>query len=741
MKLSSPRTTHAGRRFSRAGSAASAATDGAPGRRATHVRGLRLVPWFVAGAALSSCVSGPVRTVRSNIEQVESGPIKSFNQSNLIDLAAQDHIGPDLEYRFADTATFQTQRIDSGAGTNHDEVSLHRPALELALTQGPLLWSQTYRMQQDRTLVDAGIDNELVRKDILQRLDWTPEGLPQVSAWFNVRTLEDEFFVDQRVLESRLAISQQVGAFGYSYNLRDERVEDLVRNADSTRLEHILRGTYDERHLDERLSTTLSVFLTERDFSLEVPLGTAPSVQVFATQGLADIDLTPQVSTLPSNAALVDGNPNASAGIDIGGIAGGGQLFWNMGIELPPGGAVDVLELQTLAAVPQNLASQFAFSVWASDDNTFWTLVQGSAAFVYDPALLHFRISIPRVSNRYVKLVNTASPAAAPQVLVTELEAFQLGAGATSATTRTDDSLESATGNFSYRVSDTVRVGYDAFVQSADTRSAGTAIRDELRLDNGLWAAWTPSAKFEGNLRLAEQRIEDDIQRDERTQSVLSVLTWRPLRTLDVDLSYNASDRDINGLDNNHIEATQLLATAQLLRTLRSELLFERNVTEDQANLRRIGRWIASLGLIAQLTSQVELTLRARNDDADTSGAGASQIPDPSEQRYGCAVLYRPTERLIVEIELNWLDNFAGAGLDQRFNIDWIPFEGGSIDLQFDYDRTQNRSINDATTDRWRAAARWTLDPRTFLELQYFANLPDNAPRTEVLQLAFNFSS
>ena len=184
-----------------------------------------------------------------------------------------------------------------------------------------------------------------------------------------------------------------------------------------------------------------------------------------------------------------------------------------------------------------------------------------------------------------------------------------------------------------------------------------------------------------------------------------------------------------------------LLATAQLLRTLRSELLFERNVTEDQANLRRIARWIASMALIAQLSSQVELTVRARNDDADTSGAGAAQVPDPSEQRYGCALLYRPTERLIVEIELNWLDNFAGAGLDQRFNIDWIPFEGGSIDLQFDYDRTQNRSTNDATTDRWRALARWTLDPRTFLELQYFANLPDNAPRTEVVLLSFNFTS
>lgn len=705
------------------------------------VRLVRASPWVVAGATLSGCVSGPVRTVRSNVEHVDSGPLKSLNQNNLIELAAQDHIGPDLQYRFSDTATFQTQRIDAGASTNHDEVSLHRPALELALTQGPILWTQVYRMQQDRSLIDTGADNELVRKDILQRLDWTPDDLPQVTAWFNFRTVEDEFFVDQRAIESRLQVQQAIGPWSYSYNLRDERLLDDQRDAESTRLEQIVRGTYDERHLQDRLSTTVSVFATERDFSTEVPLGTSPTVQVTTPQGLSTIDLTPQVSTLVASPALVDGDAFTPAGIDIGGIASGGQLFWNLGAELPPGGSVDVIELQVAAAVPLNLTSQFSFSVWASDDNTFWTLVQGSAPFVYDPAQLHFRLSVPRLSNRYVKLVNTASPAAAPSVQVTEIELFQLGSNASSARSRSDDSIESATGNFSWRLTDTVRVGYDAFVQAADSNASGTAIRDELRLDNGLWAAWTPSAQFEGNVRVAEQHIDDRIIRDERTRSLLSVLTYRPLRTLDVDLSFNHSDRDINDNDDTTTEATQLLATAQLLRTLRSELLVERNRTDDATNLRRVARWIASASLIAQLTTQVELTLRARRDDAEVSGPGATQIPDPSETRYECAVLYRPTERVIVEVELNWLDSFAGAGLDQRFNIDWIPFEGGSLDLQFDYDRAENRSVNNNTYDRWRALARWTLDPRTYFELQYLADLPQNGNRTEVVLLSFNFTS
>jgi hypothetical protein len=707
----------------------------------TLVRLVRASPWVVAGATLSGCVSGPVRTVRSNVEHVDSGPLKSLNQNNLLELAAQDHIGPDLQYRFSDTATFQTQRIDAGVSTNHDEVSLHRPALELALTQGPILWTQVYRMQQDRSLIDAGADNELVRKDILQRLDWTPDDLPQVTAWFNFRTVEDEFFVDQRAVESRLQVQQVLGPWSYSYNLRDERLLDDQRDAENTRLEHIVRGTYDERHLQDRLSTTVSVFATERDFSTEVPLGTSPTVQVTTPQGLSTIDLTPQVSTLVASPALVDGDPFTPAGIDIGGIASGGQLFWNLGAELPPGGSVDVIELQLAAAVPLNLSSQFSFSVWASDDNTFWTLVQGSAPFVYDPAQLHFRLSIPRLSNRYVKLVNTASPAAAPSVLVTEIELFQLGSNASSTRSRSDDSIESATGNFSWRLADSVRIGYDAFVQSADSNASGTAIRDELRLDNGLWAAWTPTAQFEGNVRVAEQHIDDRIIRDERTRSLLSVLTYRPLRTLDVDLSFNHSDRDINDNDDTTTEATQLLATAQLLRTLRSELLVERNRTEDATNLRRVARWIASASLIAQLTTQVELTLRARRDNAEVSGSGAAQIPDPSETRYECAVLYRPTERVIVEVELNWLDSFAGEGLDQRFNIDWIPFEGGSLDLQFDYDRAENRSVNSNTYDRWRALARWTLDARTYFELQYLADLPQNGNRTEVVLLSFNFTS
>lgn len=706
-------------------------------------RGLTVAPFALAGLVLSSCVSGPVRQVRSNVERIDAGPVQQTSQNNLLTVAAQDYIGPDLEYRVDETFTFNTLRteVPGVTGTSHDETSLNRPTVELALTQGPLVWTQTYRMQQDRTLFDAGADNELVRKDVLQRLDWGGEDLPQLTAWLNYRTVEDRFFVDQESLEARLQANQQIGPFSYDYTLRDEVVRDLDTDAENSRLEHLLRGTYDDRHLDDRLSTTLGVFVNERDFSNEAATGVSPTVQVTPLQGFSDVDLTPQISTLTNNPGLIDGNVVNATGIDIGGFAGGGQLSWNLGVELPPGSAVDVIELQTAATVPANFVSQFAFSAWASDDNTFWTLVQGSVPFVYDPAQLHFRLSIPAIGNRYLKIVNTASPAAAPQVLITELEVFRRAGAGASNTARTDESIYNSNANVSWRLSDTVTVGYDGFVQTADAETDGVATRDELRLDNGLWTSWLPSERFEANLRVSEQRTEDDILTDQLLRNVLGVLTYRPVQTVDIDLSYNYSDRDLDDRDETQLQALQLLGTAQLLRTLRGELLCERNVTDDFANQREIARWIASAALIAQLTRQFEVTVRARSDQADVTGAGAAGIPDPSEERYETTLLYRPTERFILEWELNWLDNFAGSGLDQRVNVDWIPFEDGAIDLQVDYERIENRSVNDDTYDRWRALTRWTLQPRVYFELQYQTNYPERGPRTEIVTLSFNFTS
>jgi hypothetical protein len=464
-------------------------------------------------------------------------------------------------------------------------------------------------------------------------------------------------------------------------------------------------------------------------------------VQLFPTQGFSDVDLSPQISTLSSNNALIDGNVAASAGIDIGGFASGGQLFWNIAANVPAGSTVDVVQLKTVAVVPPNFTSGFSFSVWASDDNTFWTLVASTAAYVYDPVNLHFRLNIPGVSQRFVKVVNTSSPAAAPAVLISEIELFRSAGPGTSSTVRGDESLRSATGAVSWRASESLTVGYDVFAQEADFESDGTAVRNETRVDHGLWAAWSPLREFEANLRVANQTTRDEILQDESLSSLVGVMTYRPLETLDVDLSHSMTDREIDGDDDLATRVTQALATAQLLRTLRGELLVERNELEDIGDQRDISRWIASAALVADVSSQVEWTLRARNDDARVTGAGANAIPDPSEERYESTVVYRPTEHFIAELELRWIETFAGDGLDERLRIDWVPFADGAIDLQLDYDRTRTQSVGDTLFDRYRGRARYTFDVHAYFEVQYAAEVPDVGERTEIFTVSFIFNA
>jgi hypothetical protein len=73
--------------------------------------------------------------------------------------------------------------------------------------------------------------------------------------------------------------------------------------------------------------------------------------------------------------------------------------------------------------------------------------------------------------------------------------------------------------------------------------------------------------------------------------------------------------------------------------------------------------------------------------------------------------------------------------------VDWIPFGDGSLDTQFDYDRTSTQSSTDLTTDRWRALVRYGINPYTYFEVQYAAEFPDAGDSTEIVTASFNFSS
>lgn len=710
--------------------------------RTERRRGLPWKPLALAAACLApaGCISGPLQAVRSNAQTATTGSDRTKTWSNLVELTAHDTLGPDLEYRVSEQYLGSLQSVEAGGASTHEQSSQHRPTAELVLSDGPLRWSQRFEVLDNRSQFNPGEDNHLVRTDMLEKIEWSPAGMPRLTGWIDHRTVEDDTYLDQSLLETLLQVQQATGDIDYQYSWQRQQARDLRSGVDNDRDDHTLRGTWREEALDGRLNSTVGVFFEQRNGRLQGASTTTPGLEVFPLQGFSAIDPTPQIASLPANPALIDTNDTSSAGVNIGGLGSGGELAWNIGLRLPAGSSVDTLLLTTVDEIPSNLVGQFAFSVWASDDNTFWSQVSSSVTYFYDPVVRSFRMTIPPVTQAYLKLVNTAAPPAAGAVLVSELRSFT-AASINATTVRTRDQMQNATASVSWRVRDDLTLGYDLLLQTADTRNAGQQTRDETRVENGIWALWSPVRKLDLNTRFSDAVVRDPIVQDESLRTANAVLSYHPIERLDLSTSYTNTLRQVNGDDNLRTWIVQSLVSAQLLDTLRADLTLERSTQDDVANQRQVEHWVAGAALVAKVTPRLELTLGYHDDQADVTGAGASAVPDPSEKRTQMIWLFRPSTQLTLQAELDWVNNFAGSGLDQRTRLDWLLFEDGALDVQFDFDRIDTESSTLNKTDLLRALMRYTMTPRAFFEFSYSVQDPADAERTEILALGFNFSS
>ena len=689
---------------------------------------------------LGACATPPSQTYRSTYQTSETGTMESTSWTNLAEIGIQENLGADLEYRISERLIHTDQEnLDAGTTFSSERI-LHQPSFDLLMAFGPLRWLQGFEQQVNRTQLEGSPDNELTRTDLLQRVEWTPEGLPALRAWIDYRDEEDDQFVDQATTEYVLELEQEVGRFDYQYAFQNEDIDRQATGSESRRNQHTFRGGYRDQFLDGRLDTSVNVFFDERRDRTSFPTGPPPLTEVFPVQGLSVLDTTPQIATLAINPLLIDSDLNTSAGVNIGGFASGGELSWNIGTELPPGAAIDFVRLTTLDEVDSFLVGQFSFSVWASDDNTFWDLVTSSATYTYNASQQYFELTIPAVTQRYLKVVNTASPAAAPAVLITELQTFDssISGGPGANVVHTQDSIQSLSGNATWRVAENVTLTYDLLASSTSNEVAGSTNRDESRMDHGLTAFWEPHEIVDVTLRTQLQSKEDTIQGDEDFLYLNGHVITRPLETLDLTLNYTRTQRDRDNLDALDTSVAQVGASAQLLDTLRTDLVFELNTQEDFENQREIDRTVIAATIAAELTRRLDMTLGLRNEDATVSGAGAAGIPDPNEERYEVVLVYHASENLTADAQIEWVDNFAGAGLDQRYRLDWIPFRDGSLDIQLGLDRTENRSTGAERIDRYQVLSRWAVNPRTFFEVNFASQVPEISQRTDLLLMSFN---
>lgn len=252
--------------------------------------------------------------------------------------------------------------------------------------------------------------------------------MPRVETWVEWDSRQDDVFVEQSNVEGTLLVQRPDGPLTYELLLQAEHEEDDRTGVERDRWESIVRGTYQDTHLDGDLEVRVGVFLNARDQTSRFPSGVTiglPPDEVVPAEGLAEIDPTPELGTLATNAALIDGDEDTPAGVNIGGVASGGQPDWNIGLRSAQPRTVDLIVLTTEEEVIPFLWPDFTFSAWVSDDGQLWDLVTSDAVFSYEAAFRRFRILLPPATGRYFKVVAAAVPATADAIWVTEIRAFE----------------------------------------------------------------------------------------------------------------------------------------------------------------------------------------------------------------------------------------------------------------------------------------------------------------------------
>jgi hypothetical protein len=635
----------------------------------------------------------------------------------------------------------RTDQTLEGGGTKAEETrSLHQPSVETVLTSGPITWTQTFEVQDTRTSSNVSPDVDRLRTWILEQVEWAPQAWPRLTARLDRRTDEDDLFTDREEIYTLLQLDDARGPFDWLYAFETQTLRD--NNVDGERFgaENRLRAGWRDELVDGALysSVILNSRVRQDTNEFDQPGTGVPPGEVFPTQGLALVDTTPNFAVLASNPALIDGDELTPVGINIGGFVSGGQTYWNIGVGIGLNATIDKILLTTEEEVDPFLVEQFSFSVWTSNDNDSWTLVQGTVPYVYDDVNRRFRLSFTPVTGLYLKVVNEVSPPGAPAVQVTEMRIFGPdGAGGGGSTTESNLYEHNVRANFNYRGVDNVSLTWDIFGQLAGNEYNGDTTRDEHRLDNSLNALWAPADRVDVSLRAENRNIQDKIRPDELVTVLGGTVEYRPLDTLDVGASYTWSDREFALTGDYTSEAAQLRSTARLLDDLEAEISLEHIVQDDQGLQIETTRDILTLGLVARVTPRFDLTLRWSDTDAALAGPGADESLDPSSQTWELLGLWRMTDLLTGEVRLLYRDAQFGEGLDENYRLSWLPLPDGSVDIQLDVLRRVD-GLQELSTDTYSVLVQWLINKRTWLNFTYGAQIPEEADRTDLFTVVLN---
>ncbi|ABC82841.1 hypothetical protein [Anaeromyxobacter dehalogenans] len=572
---------------------------------------------------------------------------------------------------------------------------------------------------------------------------WDPADLPSLNLRLSRANQFDEARTQYDTSSTTAGVTatySPTSEVGLSYATTYSTVDDRVDDTSTWTLGQVATATYRRRFFEERSNAYLTYGLQSSISQTKATsaLGTVRT-QRPPLSGLSLVEAFPDIpstDTLRANPALVDGNVQASVGIDLGfqRTLAGDTAQRDLGVEMAePLEPVNLVQVWVDRLLPESVWRAVEWSAWRSDDNVNWVPVPLDGAVSFGPFQNRFEIPVQRTRSKYLKVVTrpiattvTTDPALGA-ILVTDVMLFE-EVSAASVAGRSTSLTNAVSGTVTTRLLDSPALRHDLSFQLAKTSgtSAAWTVANGLGLTQRLHRTATLTARVARTD--SQSGGEHSGQFDWGTS-----LGVNPIPAASAGATYS-------GGWSQRSEGEQLRNAATVFA--RADLYQGLSVTGNAGQ-----SYVSGLGSSTRTTFSSATTSIVPNRALNLSGTYAysrartevgARVRDSEGQQASGLVTFTPFPALLATAgATRSTQSGTSPRLLWNYLVSYAPLRGGDLVLTAQHQETSDDAA-DATTKSTSGSVRWNVRPSAYLDLNY-SNIDNRSPqsrtRTDSLML------
>lgn len=645
--------------------------------------------------------------------------VRSFRQR--YNLSWERRLFPNLQVLVGGLYELERSRPEADGAVFDARVSKLRPFVLFRLRspeyQADVGWSRN----EDRSRIEGESVSSLIRDTYNATLGWFPEKLPKTRFYW-IRTDErDGERTARDVTQNSLQLLSDYQAAGpVTIRYRGSRVEtsDRVLGLESSSLLHAARLTYSDAFWNRRLTVDADYNAQYREIETRTRGTGEISLALYPAAGLASLDDTPEEDSLAPNPALIDGNTESGAGIDLGlPVPGADDRPRNLGLDFRISTEANTLLVWVDRELRSEVAESFAWEIWTSDDGFRWVRRQLVSPAPFGPFQNRFEIRFSTATSRFLKLVvrplvETVPYASEyPNILVTELEAANRVSAAEAEGRATSRGAIADLG-VRARMTDRPLLFYEltGYYNSTGNLPATWNLSNGFLLTHSFDRVWSASARF--------AREEGRERQLDRTAYVYSAsLSAVPLPALRWNLVWSGKDETLGGFSLDQ-DTLFLYSIAALREGVDLNVGVGRSLTTNEIGREVEGKQAnVSVALAPHPRATFHLSWQSRSDD---SSGGDLAVPIRTFTRAAeGSVALRPLDALyaFASFRRDWREGEEPVET-RNVALSWVPFPDGDLHVNLGFHEIYRTDL-DSLQRTFAPSLRWTIRGGTFLDLAY----------------------